>query len=87
MSVALHSGQGLPPIQYLHQADPAEYRPEVWLLHDARIDKRVNNRLKNSDSAFGGLYKRVWNKSNIKRETLLSEEPLCQAQCFYDSKS
>lgn len=39
---------------------------------DAKIDKEVDNRLAKANSAFGRLYKRVWNNSNLKRDTKVS---------------
>ena len=38
------------------------------ILSDARIDKEVDNRLAKANSAFGRLYKRVWN-TNLKNKT------------------
>ena len=36
---------------------------------DAKIDKEVDNRLAKASSAFGRLFKRVWNNKNLKRDT------------------
>ena len=39
---------------------------------DARIDKEADNRLAKASSAFGRLYKRVWNNKNLKIKTKIS---------------
>ena len=39
---------------------------------DAKIDKEVDNRLAKANSAFGRLYKRVWNNKNLKEDTNIS---------------
>ena len=39
---------------------------------DARIDKEIDNRLAKASSAFGRLYKRVWNNKNLKIQTKVS---------------
>ena len=39
---------------------------------DARIDKEADNRLAKARSAFGRLYKRVWNNKNLKIQTKIS---------------
>ena len=39
------------------------------ITSDALIDKDVDNRLAKANSAFGRLYKRVWNCHNLKKDT------------------
>ena len=36
---------------------------------DARINKKVDNRLAKANGALGRLYKRVWNNKNLKNKT------------------
>ena len=37
------------------------------ITSDARIDREVYNRLAKANSAFGRLYKRVWNSKRLKK--------------------
>jgi len=39
---------------------------------DAKIDKEIDNRLAKASSAFGRLYKRVWNNRHLKKGTKIS---------------
>ena len=39
---------------------------------DAKIDKEVDSRLAKANSAFGRLYKRVWNNKNLQDDTKIS---------------
>ena len=39
---------------------------------DAKIDKEINNRLVKASSAFGRLYKRVWNNRHLKKGTKIN---------------
>lgn len=42
------------------------------ITSDAKIDKEVDNRLAKANSAFGRLYKRVWNNRQLKKSTKIS---------------
>ena len=42
------------------------------ITSDAKIDKEVDNRLAKANSAFGRLYKRVWNNNHLKKGTKIS---------------
>ena len=42
------------------------------ITSDAKIDKEVDNRLAKANSAFGRLYKRVWNNKHLKKGTKIS---------------
>ena len=42
------------------------------IASDANIDKEVDNGLAKANSAFGRLYKRVWNNKNQKKDTKIS---------------
>ena len=39
------------------------------ITSDAKIDKEVDNRPAKANSAYGRLYKRVWNNKNLKKDT------------------
>ena len=58
-------------------------QPEIKAVHqfsylgciitsDVKIDKEVDNWLAKTNSAFGGLYKRVWNNKNLKKDTKIN---------------
>ena len=42
------------------------------IISDAKIDRKVDNRLAKANSAFGRLSKRVWKKKNLKKGTKIS---------------
>ena len=42
------------------------------ITSDAKIDREVDNRLAKANSAFGRLYKRVWNSRRLKNVTKIS---------------
>lgn len=42
------------------------------ITSDAKIDKEIDNRLAKANSAFGRLYKRVWNNNHLKVGTKIS---------------
>ena len=42
------------------------------ILSDAKIDKEIDNRLAKANSAFGRLYKCVWNNKSLKCKTKIS---------------
>ena len=42
------------------------------ITSDAKIDREVDNRLAKANSAFGRLYKRVWNSKHLKNVTKIS---------------
>jgi len=42
------------------------------ITSDAKIDREVDNRLAKANSAFGRLYKRVWNNRQLKKGTKIS---------------
>ena len=42
------------------------------ITSDAKIDREVDNRLARANSAFGRLYKRVWNNKHLKKGTKIS---------------
>ena len=42
------------------------------ILSDAKIDKEIDNRLAKANSAFGRLYKFVWNNKSLKCKTKIS---------------
>jgi hypothetical protein len=42
------------------------------ITSDAKIDKEIDNRLAKANSAFGRLYKKVWNNNHLKVGTKIS---------------
>ncbi|XP_037780164.1 uncharacterized protein LOC119576558 [Penaeus monodon] len=42
------------------------------ITSDSKIDREVDNRLAKANSAFGRLYKRVWNNKQLKKGTKIS---------------
>ena len=42
------------------------------ITSDAKLDKEVDSRLAKANSAFGRLYKRVWNNKQLKKSTKIS---------------
>ena len=45
---------------------------ERTITSDAKIDREIDNRLAKASSAFGRLYKRVWNSKDLKKGTQIS---------------
>ncbi len=42
------------------------------ITSDAKIDREIDNRLAKANSAFGRLYKRVWNSKHLRKGTKIS---------------
>ena len=42
------------------------------ITSDAKIDRDIDNRLAKANSAFGRLYKRMWNNQHLKKDTKIS---------------
>ena len=69
-----------PPCIFIEQSELKAVHQFSYLgciiTSDTKIDKEVDNWLSNANSAFGRLYKRVWNNNNLKKDTKIN---VCKA--------
>ena len=65
-----------PPSIYIEQSELKTVHQFSYLgcviTYDAKIDKELDTRLANANSAFSRLYIRVWNNKNLKKDMKIS---------------